>query len=64
LLATGTDNLGAERLLERLGFSGGPFFVIISGAALFTEGNVVMPATALRNEPGVTAATATGRPAP
>jgi formate transporter len=56
LLATGTDNPGVERLLEGLGFSAGFFFVILSGAALFTEANVVMPATALRNEPGITAA--------
>jgi formate transporter len=56
LLATGTDNPGVERLLEGLGFSAGFFFVILAGAALFTEANVVMPATALRNEPGVTAA--------
>jgi formate transporter len=56
LLATGTDNPGVERLLEGFGFSAGFFFVILSGAALFTEANVVMPATALRREPGVTAA--------
>src|SRR5918994_1925178 len=56
LLATGTDNPGIERLLEGFGFSAGFFFVILSGAALFTEANVVMPATALRNEPGITAA--------
>lgn len=56
LLATGTDNPGAERLLEGLGFSSGFFFVILSGAALFTEANVVMPATALRHEAGITIA--------
>lgn len=56
LLATGTSTPGTERLLEGLGFSTGFFFVILSGAALFTEANVVMPATALRREPGVTAA--------
>lgn len=56
LLATGTDNPGVERLLEGFGFSAGFFFVILSGAALFTEANVVMPATALRREPGITAA--------
>ena len=55
LLATGTDNPGVERLLEGFGFSAGFFFVILSGAALFTEANVVMPATALRREPGITA---------
>lgn len=56
LLATGTENPGVERLLEGFGFSAGFFFVILSGAALFTEANVVMPVTALRHEPGVTAA--------
>lgn len=56
LLATGTNNPGAARLLEGLGFSSGFFFVILSGAALFTEANVVMPATALRHEPGITIA--------
>ena len=45
LLATGVDTPGAERLLEGLGFSAGFFFVILSGAALFTEANVAMPAT-------------------
>src|SRR5918994_3582947 len=55
LLATGTDNPGVERLLEGFGFSAGFFFVVLSGAALFTEANVVMPATGLRNEPGITA---------
>jgi formate transporter len=56
LLAAGTDNPGIERLLEGFAFSSGFFFVILSGAALFTEANVVMPATALRHEPGLTAA--------
>ena len=55
LLATGTTNPGLARLLEGFGFSAGFFFVILSGAALFTEANVVMPATALRHEPGVAA---------
>ena len=56
LLATGIHSPGVERLLEGLGFSSGFFFVIFSGAALFTEANVVLPATAVRNEPGISAA--------
>ena len=56
LLATGTQNPGIARLLEGFGFSSGFFFVILSGAALFTEANVVMPAAALRREPGIAAA--------
>ncbi len=47
LLATGSQTSGAERLLEGLGFSAGFFFVILSNAVLFTEANVVLPATLL-----------------
>lgn len=47
LLATGSTNEGVIRLLEGLGFSAGFFFVILSHAVLFTEANVVMPATAI-----------------
>lgn len=47
LLAQGSTNPGVVRLLEGLGFSAGFFFVILSGAALFTEANVAMPATLL-----------------
>lgn len=47
LLADGATNPGTIRLLEGLGFSAGFFFVILSGAALFTEANVAMPATLL-----------------
>lgn len=47
LLAGGFETPGAERLLEGLGFSAGFFFVILSQAVLFTEANVVMPATLL-----------------
>lgn len=44
LLAAGATSEGATRLLEGLGFSSGFFFVILSGAVLFTEANVVLPA--------------------
>lgn len=54
LLAEGVHTPGTARLLEGLGFSTGFFFVILSGAALFTEANVVMPATALRRSPAAT----------
>lgn len=47
LIATGTDNEGAQRLLEGVGFSAGFFVVVLSGALLFTEVNVEMPATLL-----------------
>ena len=48
LLATGVSSPGAQRLVEGLGFSAGFFFVILSDAVLFTEANVVLPATILR----------------
>jgi formate transporter len=48
LLATGIGSPGAQRLVEGLGFSAGFFFVILSDAVLFTEANVVLPATILR----------------
>ena len=47
LLATGTDNEGVKRLLEGFGFSTGFFLVVLSGALLFTEANVELPATLL-----------------
>ncbi len=47
LIATGTDNEGLQRLLEGFGFSVGFFAVVLSGALLFTEVNVEMPATLL-----------------
>ncbi|HEC08455.1 MAG TPA: formate/nitrite transporter family protein [Acidimicrobiales bacterium] len=55
LLASGTTNPGVERLLEGFGFSAGFFFVILSGAALFTEANVVLPATVVSDQPGTSA---------
>jgi len=48
LLGAGVASPGPQRLLEGLGFSAGFFFVILSGAVLFTEANVVMPATLLQ----------------
>jgi formate transporter len=49
LLGAGVHSPGPQRLLEGLGFSAGFFFVILSEAALFTEANVALPATLLRN---------------
>ena len=47
LIATGTENEGLKRLLEGFGFSVGFFLVVLSGALLFTEVNVELPATLL-----------------
>lgn len=47
LIATGTDNEGVKRLLEGFGFSAGFFLVVLSGALLFTEVNVELPAALL-----------------
>lgn len=47
LIATGTENEGVQRLLEGFGFSVGFFLVVLSGALLFTEVNVELPATLL-----------------
>ncbi len=47
LIATGTENEGVTRLLEGFGFSVGFFLVVLSGALLFTEVNVELPATLL-----------------
>ncbi|MEX0659717.1 MAG: formate/nitrite transporter family protein, partial [Egibacteraceae bacterium] len=49
LLATGIEQAGVQKLLLGLGFSGGFFFVVLSEAVLFTEANVVLPATLLSN---------------
>lgn len=48
LIATGTENEGVQRLLEGFGFSVGFFLVVLTGALLFTEVNVELPATMLR----------------
>lgn len=50
LLAAGTGNEGVQRLLEGLGFSVGFFLVVLTGALLFTEVNVELPATLLGNQ--------------
>lgn len=50
LIATGTENEGLQRLLEGVGFSAGFFIVVLSGALLFTEVNVEMPATLLHGD--------------
>lgn len=56
LLGAGVSSPGPQRLLEGLGFSAGFFFVILSHAVLFTEANVVLPATLLgRESPGLVA---------
>ena len=47
LLGAAAATPGTARLLEGLGFSAGFFFVILSGAVLFTEANVVLPAILL-----------------
>jgi formate/nitrite transporter len=47
LLGSGIASPGARLLVEGFGFSAGFFFVVLSEAALFTEANVVMPATLL-----------------
>ncbi len=49
LLGAGAQSEGSLRLLEGFGFSAGFFFVILSGAVLFTETNVVLPAVLLRD---------------
>ena len=53
LIATGVDNEGITRLLEGFGFSVGSSSLFLSGALLFTEVNVELPATLLsrRNRP-------------
>lgn len=51
LLAAGAEGEGLIRLREGLGFSTGFFFVVLSETVLFTEANVVMPATLLEAEP-------------
>lgn len=47
LLGAGIEPTGLRRLVEGFAFSAGFFFVVLSEAVLFTEANVVMPATLL-----------------
>jgi formate transporter len=49
LLASGVGTPGTTRLLEGFGFSAGFFFVILSEAVLFSEANVMMPASLLED---------------
>ncbi len=48
LLGAGVETAGLQRLVEGVAFSAGFFFVVLSEAVLFTEANVVLPATMLR----------------
>ena len=52
LLAVGVESPGVARLVEGFGFSAGFFFVIVTEAVLFTEANVVLPATLLGGQTG------------
>lgn len=52
LLVAGVDAPGVRRLIEGLAFSSGFFFVILSESVLFTEANVVLPATVLEEHRG------------
>lgn len=47
LLGTGIETAGLKKLVEGFAFSAGFFFVVLSEAVLFTEANVVLPATLL-----------------
>ena len=51
LLAEQVQPLGPRYLMQGFGFSAGFFFVILSGAILFTEANVVLPSTLLQQHP-------------
>lgn len=53
LLSEQVQSQGPRYLLQGLGFSAGFFFVILSGAVLFTEANVVLPSTLLLQHPRV-----------
>ena len=50
LLASAVGTPGTTRMLEGFGFSAGFFFVILSDAVLFSEANVMMPASLLENK--------------
>jgi len=49
LLAAGVTTVGPAKLLEGLGYSSGFFFVILTHSVLFTEANVLLPASILHN---------------
>ena len=48
LLSAGVSTTGVALLLQGLGFSTGFFMVILTGALLFSESNVVLPASVLK----------------
>lgn len=50
LLGAGVEPEGLQRLVEGFAFSAGFFFVVLSEAVLFTEANVVLPATLLTSK--------------
>ncbi|MFQ5556172.1 MAG: formate/nitrite transporter family protein [Acidimicrobiales bacterium] len=50
LLGAGVGTEGTRRLVEGFGFSAGFFLVVMTGALLFTEVNVEMPATLLHGD--------------
>ena len=49
LLAAGIQSPGAARLMQGLGYSSGFFFVVLTHSVLFTEANVLLPASILHN---------------
>ena len=51
LLSDGFSATGAVLLMQGLGFSTGFFMIILSRAALFTEANVILPASYLQGVP-------------
>lgn len=51
LIASEIDDGGVRVLLQGVGFSVGFFLVVLSGALLFTEVNVELPATLLHRDP-------------
>lgn len=51
LLSAGVTSFGPMILLQGLGFSAGFFMIILSRAALFTEANVILPASYLHATP-------------
>lgn len=52
LLSDGISAPGAKLLMQGLGFSTGFFMIILSRSALFTEANVILPASYLQGIPG------------
>ncbi len=48
LLSAGVQTTGVALLLQGIGFSAGFFMVILTGALLFSESNVILPASLLK----------------